>query len=332
MTDPDDTPSTRAEARRNTADSSFQSHARSARDEFEHQIEKARADFEQANERIIARSGRDLLAAIGIGLLIGAAVLASLVFVKWLFIIIAIPAVMLAVFEFVRALQASGRRVDLIAQEIAAATVMLAAAFLDDTSHWVVIYAAVAFLVVYRLLKQMIARDGRRYGEVIGDVLVSGLVALYIPLLSSLALVLLRQDGGEYWLIAMIAITVASDTGASAAGVALGRHPMAPRISPNKTWEGFGGAFLASAIVAVLIGMFVLHLPWWASLVIGVAILGTATLGDLGESMIKRDLGIKDMSSALPGHGGLLDRLDSILPSTVPALALYFLFSPLGSM
>ena len=103
---------------------------------------------------------------------------------------------------------------------------------------------------------------------------------------------------------------------------------MAPRISPKKTWEGFGGAVAGVLIVGVLLAVFLLQLPWWAGLILGASILISATLGDLGESMLKRDLGIKDMSSWLPGHGGLLDRLDSILPSTVPALALSFLLAP----
>ena len=81
----------------------------------------------------------------------------------------------------------------------------------------------------------------------------------------------------------------------------------------------------------MLLALFMLGLPWWTGLVIGIVILGTATAGDLGESMIKRDLGIKDMSSWLPGHGGVLDRLDSILPSVVGALALFYLFSPLAA-
>ena len=84
---------------------------------------------------------------------------------------------------------------------------------------------------------------------------------------------------------------------------------------------------MGSITAGVLLALFLLDLPWWTGVIFGVAILLSATLGDLGESMLKRDLGIKDMSSWLPGHGGLLDRLDSILPSTIPALCLYFLFS-----
>ncbi|KXZ57850.1 Phosphatidate cytidylyltransferase [Microbacterium laevaniformans] len=127
----------------------------------------------------------------------------------------------------------------------------------------------------------------------------------------------------------MLIAVVATDTGAYASGLAFGSHPMAPRISPKKTWEGFAGGALATLIASVLWALFVLGIPWWAGVVFGLLILGCATVGDLGESMIKRDLGIKDMSSWLPGHGGVLDRLDSILPSAAAALALYFLFSPL---
>ena len=177
----------------------------------------------------------------------------------------------------------------------------------------------------------MFAKDGRIYGAVLGDVLIAGLIQLYVPFLTSLCLILLRQDGGEWWVLAFVIIAVASDTGAYATGLSFGKHPMAPRISPKKTWEGFAGAAAAASIAGVLLALFMLGLPWWTGLILGVVILGTATAGDLGESMIKRDLGIKDMSSWLPGHGGVLDRLDSILPSATAALALYYLLQPLAA-
>ena len=122
---------------------------------------------------------------------------------------------------------------------------------------------------------------------------------------------LLRQEGGEWWVLAFIVIVIAADTGAYASGLTFGKHPMAPRISPKKTWEGFAGAALAALVAGLLLGLFMLGIPWWVGLIFGVVILLAATIGDLAESMIKRDLGIKDMSSWLPGHGGVLDRLDS---------------------
>jgi phosphatidate cytidylyltransferase len=195
--------------------------------------------------------------------------------------------------------------------------------------HWVAVCAAVVLVVVWRLCAVLIVRERRGAQQVGRDILAGTLVQLYVAFAASLCVLLLRQDGGQWWVLAFIIIAVAADTGAYATGLSFGRHPMAPRISPKKTWEGFGGAVLAALIAGVLLAIFMLGLVWWTGLIIGAAILVTATLGDLGESMIKRDLGIKDMSSWLPGHGGVLDRLDSILPSAAAALALYYLLTPL---
>ena len=334
---PPDAPLTRRDAaglRRTPAtgepNPAFQSHVRAARSEFESQVAHARAEFEEANERIKQRTGRDLIVATLIGLAIGAALIASLIFLKQVFVLFALGAAMLGIFEFGRALKGSGRRVDLVPQLLIGALLVLSGYFAELWLHWIAVFVAVALVIVWRLLAQMFAKDGRTYGAVLSDVLIAGFIQLYVPFLASVCLILLRQDGGEWWVLAFIIIAVASDTGAYAAGLSFGKHPMAPRISPKKTWEGFAGAALAALIAGVLLALFMLGLPWWPGLVIGAVILGTATAGDLGESMIKRDLGIKDMSSWLPGHGGVLDRLDSILPSVVGALALYYLFAPLA--
>ena len=336
---PPDPPLTRRDAAAGTRRSGvtpehsadFQTHVRAARSEFESQVAQARAEFEEANERIKQRTGRDLIVATIIGLAIGAALIASLIFLKWVFVLFALGACILGIFEFSRALKGSGRRVDLVPQLVIGSVLVLSGYFVGLWLHWVAAFVAVALVIVWRLLAQMFARDGRTYGAVLGDVLIAGFIQLYVPFLTSLCLILLRQDGGEWWVLAFIIIAVASDTGAYAAGLSFGKHPMAPKISPKKTWEGFAGATLAALIAGVLLALFMLGLPWWTGLVIGIVILGTATAGDLGESMIKRDLGIKDMSSWLPGHGGVLDRLDSILPSVVGALALFYLFSPLAA-
>nr|WP_274638231.1 phosphatidate cytidylyltransferase [Microbacterium bovistercoris] len=304
-------------------------HLRAARSEIESQVARTRADFEEANERIKQRTGRNLIMAVLIGLAIGAVLVLSLVIWKPVFLLLALAAAALGVFEFTRALQASGRRVDVIPQLLGTLALLASAWFLALWLHWVVVCAVVVVIVVWRLLAQMIVRDGRGYAEVWDDVLVGTFVPLYVSFSASLCVVLLRQDAGEWWVLAFIVLAVAADTGAYATGLAFGRHPMAPRISPKKTWEGFGGAVVAALVAGVLLAAFMLHLPWWTGLIIGPVILATATIGDLGESMIKRDLGIKDMSSWLPGHGGVLDRLDSILPSAGAALALYLLLTPL---
>ncbi|WP_341934575.1 phosphatidate cytidylyltransferase [Microbacterium sp. LWO14-1.2] len=300
---------------------------RAARDEFGTHVSHARDQIDQANERIKERTGRDLVLAILIGLAFGVALLASLLFIKILFVPFALAAALLGVYELSLALRGSGRRIDLIPQFIAAGCLVLSAYFLDLWLVWVTLFLAVAYVVVWRLMAQMVAKDGRTYGDVLSDAVIGGFVQIYVPFLAAVALILLGQEGGEWWVLSFIVIAVVADTGAYAAGLAFGRHPMAPRISPKKTWEGFGGAVVGSIAAGVLLAIYLLHLPWWIGVIFGASILLSATLGDLGESMLKRDLGIKDMSSWLPGHGGLLDRLDSILPSTIPALCLYFLFS-----
>ncbi len=311
-----------------TADhSAIRDQWRARRDEFGTHVSYARDQLDQANERIKERTGRDLVLAILIGLAFGGALLASLIFIKILFVPFALAAALLGVYELSLALRASGRRVDLVPQFIAAVLIVAPAFFVDASLVWVMLFLAVALVIVWRLLAQMVAKDGRTYGDVLADAVIGGFVQIYVPFLAAVALILLKQEGGQWWVLSFIVIAVVADTGAYAAGLAFGKHPMAPRISPKKTWEGFGGAVVGSLVAGVLLALFLLHVPWWIGVIFGAAILLSATLGDLGESMLKRDLGIKDMSSWLPGHGGLLDRLDSILPSTIPALCLFFLFS-----
>lgn len=334
----DDAPRTRRKDRRSASapielpgdpGAAFQAHVRAARTEFESQVANARADFEEVNERIKQRTGRDLIVATLIGVAIGALLILSLVFFKVGFVVFALAATLLGLFEFTRALQTAGRRVDLVPQLVAGSILVLSGWFLDPWLLWVAVFVAISFVVIWRLVAQMAAADGRTYGEVLSDVLIGGFVQLYVPFLASLTLVLLKEDGGQWWVLAFIIVVVSADIGAYAAGVAFGRHPMAPRISPKKTWEGFAGAVLATAAAGVLVALFMIGIEWWMGIVFGLVLLMTATIGDLGESMIKRDLGIKDMSSWLPGHGGVLDRLDSILLSTTAALALFSIFTPL---
>ncbi len=310
--------------------SAFHAQMRAARTGLEHQVEKARADLEHANERINARTGRNLFVAILIALGVGGVAVASLLIWDWIFLIFVAALAILGVFEFSRALKVANYRVDVWPQAAAGAVIIVSAYFFGHFTHWVISAAAVAFVIVWRLIAQMVARDARRYDAVFADAVVSGFIPLYVPFLGSLAIVLLREDGGNLWVLAMAVIVVASDTGAYATGLAFGRHPMAPRISPKKTWEGFAGAALSAMLAGVLLSLFLLNLPFWAGFILGIALLLSATLGDLAESLIKRDLGIKDMSSWLPGHGGVLDRLDSMLPSTAVVLGLFYALHPLA--
>jgi phosphatidate cytidylyltransferase len=158
------------------------------------------------------------------------------------------------------------------------------------------------------------------------DLAASALILIYVPFLASFAVLLDSKHGGEWWTLAFLILVIAVDTGAYASGLMFGKHAMAPRISPKKTWEGLAGSVLTALVGGVLLSVFMLQQEWWFGLIFGAVIAFTATTGDLTESLIKRDLGIKDISTWLPGHGGLLDRLDSILPSAAAAYALFLVF------
>lgn len=151
------------------------------------------------------------------------------------------------------------------------------------------------------------------------DTAVSIFILVWIGLFGSFAAMISRLETGHvtgsYFIVTFILCVVASDVGGYVAGVLFGSHPMAPAVSPKKSWEGFAGSVTFGAVAGVLSGIYLLHSPWWAGLIFGLGIVVCATLGDLVESQFKRELGLKDMSGLLPGHGGLMDRIDGILPA-----------------
>jgi phosphatidate cytidylyltransferase len=157
----------------------------------------------------------------------------------------------------------------------------------------------------------------------------AGLFAtLYLPFLASFVMLMLVPDDGVRRVILFFVVTVCSDVGAYAVGVRFGKNKMAPRISPGKTWEGLAGSVIVCMFVGALAVHFLLGGAWWHGVVVGVAIAISATLGDLAESVIKRDLGVKDMGNLLPGHGGIMDRLDSLLLTAPVAWLLLTLLVP----
>jgi phosphatidate cytidylyltransferase len=149
-------------------------------------------------------------------------------------------------------------------------------------------------------------------------------VAAYLPFLAGFVVLLLRAEDGVWRVVTFILVTIASDIGGYAAGVRFGKHPMARVISPKKSWEGFAGSAAACMVVGFLSVHYLLDGRWWVGVLLGAVAVVTATLGDLCESVIKRDLGIKDMSNIVPGHGGLMDRLDSLLATVAPTWLLLF--------
>jgi phosphatidate cytidylyltransferase len=152
--------------------------------------------------------------------------------------------------------------------------------------------------------------------------------AVYVPFLAGFALLMAAADHGAQRVLIFFILTVCNDTGGYAAGVLMGRHPMAPSISPKKSWEGLAGSVVTTAAAGAITMVTMLHGQAWQGAVTGIAVVTSATLGDLCESMIKRDLGIKDMGNLLPGHGGVMDRLDSLLPTAPVVWLLLKLFVP----
>lgn len=268
------------------------------------------------------RAGRDLWSRVGVGLLLGAVVGLSLFVVRWLFALFVVAAVVLAVLEIAGAL---ARRALVVPRVLVlAGSVAIVGAATAFGPLGLVVSATMAVTAVVLATLVMPARTpasptgtGRGALSVpdARDTAGAIFVIAWIGILAGFACLLLRPADGSWRTFTFVLVVVASDTGGFAAGVLAGRHPMAPHISPKKSWEGFGGSVVLAVAVAVAAVTLLLHGRWWAGVVLGVAVVLAAVLGDLAESMVKRDLGVKDMSSLLPGHGGLLDRLDSMLLS-----------------
>jgi phosphatidate cytidylyltransferase len=305
----------------------FRAQVQSTKADIERQVQATRAQLDATNERIEARTGRNLVLATLIGLVLGGAMLVSLIFVKELFMILAVVIVGFTAFELAEALRRGGRNVPRIPVLISAVAVVPAAFYWDAGGQWLATLSGIAFIALWRVAMLLIPAHRVPARIVLSDIGGGFLIQVYVVFLASFAVLLVTQPGGQWWAVAFLLLVISADTAAYAAGLSFGKHRMVPTISPKKTWEGFAGAAIACIAVGIVLAIFMLDQPWWFGPIFGVVILIAATFGDLAESLIKRDLGIKDMSSWLPGHGGFLDRLDSILPSAAAAYALYLIFA-----
>jgi phosphatidate cytidylyltransferase len=251
------------------------------------------------------RAGRNLPAAITVGIVLGIVIIASLFLEKAAFLGVVAVAAVLALVELTQALSVAGIHLPL-PPVVAGGLAMIAVGYLSGP-EWVPIAMAltVLTLMVWRL---RLGAEG-----FVRDVSAGIFALAYVPLLGTFVVLLLADDDGAWRVVTFIVVTIASDIGGYAVGVWFGRHPMAPSISPRKSWEGFAGSVVACLIAGCLTVVYALDGEWWVGLILGGAAALVATLGDLAESMMKRDLGIKDMGTLLPGHGGVLDRIDSLL-------------------
>ncbi|MEV6707973.1 phosphatidate cytidylyltransferase, partial [Micromonospora wenchangensis] len=282
---------------------------------------RASAERPATGQPSTGRAGRNLPAAIGVGLGLGALVLVPLFFFLPGFLAVLAGAIGVGIWEMARAVRRSGAHPPLVP--------LLAGGVLTIGLAWFAGPDALSLGLLVTVLGTMIWRLGDGPAGFQRDITAATLIAVYVPFLGGFAAMLAAAPGdGPLRVLVTVAGVVLSDTGGYAAGANFGKHPMAPRISPKKSWEGFAGSVVAAAVgSALLIWLLFDVAPWWGAL-FGVAVSVAAVLGDLAESMIKRDLGVKDMSSLLPGHGGLMDRLDSILFAVPTAYLLLAVLVP----
>ncbi|MGX9886268.1 phosphatidate cytidylyltransferase [Streptomyces sp. NPDC002276] len=262
-------------------------------------------------------AGRDLGAAIGVGVGLAVVIVASLFVVKAAFVGVIAVAVVVGLWELTSRLQErKGIKAPLVPLAVGGAAMVVAGYVRGAEGAWVAMALTALAVLVWRMTEPP---EGY-----LKDVTAGVFAAFYVPFLATFVALMLTADDGAWRVLTFLLLTVVSDTGAYAIGWRFGTHKLAPRISPGKTREGLFGAVSFAMVAGALCMQFLIDDgSWWQGLVLGLAVAASATLGDLGESMIKRDLGIKDMGTLLPGHGGIMDRLDSLLP-TAPVVWLMF--------
>ncbi|HEU4514256.1 MAG TPA: phosphatidate cytidylyltransferase [Nocardioidaceae bacterium] len=266
------------------------------------------------------RAGRNLPAAIGSAIVLLALIAGSLLFWKPAFVGLVAAAILLGVWELKQALSEKGICLP-FEPLVVGSLVMLVGAYIGGAPALVTALAVTALgLMMWRL------RGG--VPGFVRDATAGVFTAVYVPFLAGFVCLLLRPEDGPLRVVTFILVTIASDIGGYAVGVLAGKHPMAPVISPKKSWEGFIGSTVACVVAGWATVVYLLGGEAWVGVLLGLVVVVMATLGDLAESVIKRDLGIKDMSNIIPGHGGLMDRLDSLLATVAPTWLLLFYLVP----
>jgi phosphatidate cytidylyltransferase len=261
-----------------------------------------------------SRAGRNLPAAIAVGAALGFGVIAILVFAPRGWIAVVAVAMAVATHEVVRRLREAGYSIPIIPLLVGGQAIVWLTWPFGPAGAFGAFGATVVVCMIWRLLSGGLKDAPVNY---LRDVSATVLLTVWIPLFGAFGALLVYPDDGRWRVLCLMLGVVFSDIGGYTAGVLFGRHPMVPAISPKKSWEGFTGSLICGTAAAVLAVTYLLDKPAWVGVPLGLMLVITGTLGDLIESQVKRDLGIKDMGTLLPGHGGLMDRLDSVLPSAV---------------
>jgi phosphatidate cytidylyltransferase len=293
---------------------------------------RARMKGRQPRANPTPKAGRNLPAATVVGLAMLFAVLGGLLFLPLGFVAVTTTFAIFGVWEIFRALEANGTRMPIVPVMTGTVAMPFVAYFGGLES---LLFAMLLSCVAVLLWRSIESAAGSA-NSIFAGVFTLG----WVPFFISFAALPLHAAGGVTslglwpggtvpqgaWQVAvMLLLVVSNDTFGYLVGASLGKHPMAPKISPKKSWEGFAGSIAGAMLIGVLASIFLLDKPWWVGLVLAVGVVAASTAGDLAESMVKRELGIKDMSSILPGHGGVMDRLDSIVFACPVAFVLYVL-------
>ncbi len=283
-------------------------------------MDQAGPQTEAQDTATTGRAGRNLPAAIGVGLGLGGLVVLTLFTVKATFLLYMGVAVAIALTELTTALAKRDINIPVIPVAAGGAAII-------TCTYWVgpKYVLAAAGLTVVGIVAWRLSGGASGY---VKDTTAGLFAVAYLPFLASFVAAMLIPADGPRRVLSFVIVTICSDIGGYAAGVTAGRHKMAPQISPKKTWEGFAGSTAACLIAGWLCVTYLLHGHPWQGVLTGLAVVLAATLGDLVESMIKRDLDIKDMGTLLPGHGGVLERLDSLLVAAPVVWLLLYLFIP----
>ena len=273
--------------------------------------------------------GRSLSKSISVGLLLGGVFLFTiLTFNGVLFMAFVAAAAGAGAWELSTALRLKGWYVPRVPAVVGSVVIMPATYFFGAEAQWLISIGIVAALIIWRMVHLLWERRVapiQALQNTLRDYAAAAFLVIYLPLTCSFAVMLLRRpDDGQWWVLTFVLTVAMIDTFGYLVGRKLGRHKLAPGVSPKKTIEGLLASIAGGLLAAICSAIFWLHIDWWWGIILAAVMTLTAVFGDLAESMIKRDLGVKDMSSWLPGHGGVMDRLDSILPS---ALVMYIIVS-----
>ena len=269
------------------------------------------SDIHSINEAINKRAGRKLFPSIAVSLSLVALVWFALAYHREIFAVVVATAVMLGIREIVRAFNASGIYISYAG--LIVASLALSYATWNGGVAGLAVATAIAIPV---LLIQLLTRVPEGF---VASATATTFSLLYLPFLAGFLILLGRTSTGLERVMTFVILVGCNDTFGYIVGVLIGKHALVPKISPKKSWEGLIGSLVFTIAGGILAFTYILEMQWWIGAVVGLIIVFTATCGDLIESAMKRDLALKDMGSLLPGHGGMLDRLDSVLISA-PAL------------